>query len=779
MKRYIIGLLGFFSMELFSQNITDLAVMNEQAVEIQNENNVQISSVDDSVFINPDRIRYDQRCIQIEGQDVFVFSGAFHYFRVPRPLWRDRFRKLKEGGFNCVETYIPWNWHERCMPCSPKDDSCLDMEDLVEFLQLAEEFGLYVILRPGPYICAEWSGGGFPQWLMQKKPARTTFDVWLQSADPEFIRWTEHWYRAVCHVVAPYQLTRKAKGETGIILFQIENEFNRVKWFSKETKKDYLAQLAQIVRKNGIDVPIITCWTDEARNVGEGVLNGVVDMVNSYPRFAIEKNFGRQIARQLQMGGAEKPLICGELQGGWMSEVGGKLSWEQEGLLPVQTQNITLYALQHGFCGINYYMTVGGTNIDDWGARQMTQTYDYAAAIAEDGSTNERYRRFQGLGRLLQEHGTRIARANAVSIEYISTDPDVKLALRQAVNGDRYYFVRTEEHTRQHFGTLQTEDLTLDFALEPFGSLLYYLPAGANKGDWLPKLPDTETRPIVKADTICLAVTSLPDPLPTHWSKLKKGETIDHRGIYGRHFIYYRTQALQGRLLEVGRIGHKLINGTDADEVLLTVGGKRLTPIKEETYCAYYQLPGDSTKKDKVEIIMLFDSKGLHHHTKKEVEDYWGIGPNYMRCAGKDLPLEYAYTEYDKGISFSQGGTGTDIILTANNHLEAPSLLNWYSCSFTLPMQPAGVWFPYYFRLEHTGNGFIYLNGHCLGRCYEKGPQQEYYLPECWLNFGGENRLILSMYPTGEETAIKKAEIIPVTWKAEKRSKRSASCNLK
>ena len=71
-----------------------------------------------------------------------------------------------------------------------------------------------------------------------------------------------------------------------------------------------------------------------------------------------------------------------------MSEVGGKLSWEQDGLMPVQTQNITLYALQRGFCGINYYMTVGGTNFDDWGARQMTTTYDYAAAIAENGLGN-------------------------------------------------------------------------------------------------------------------------------------------------------------------------------------------------------------------------------------------------------------------------------------------------------------------------------------------------------------------------------------------------------
>ena len=90
-----------------------------------------------------------------------------------------------------------------------------------------------------------------------------------------------------------------------------------------------------------------------------------------------------------------------------MSEIGGKLSWDQDGLMPVQTQNITLYALQRGFCAMSYYMTVGGMNLDDWGARQMTTTYDYAAAIGENGSTNERYRRFQGLSGLLMKHGTK------------------------------------------------------------------------------------------------------------------------------------------------------------------------------------------------------------------------------------------------------------------------------------------------------------------------------------------------------------------------------------
>lgn len=758
-------LLGIVPMFMFAQNITDQAVMNDKSADIYSYQEDNLSTVDDSIFLYSDRIRYDNRCIQIEGKDVFVYSGAFHYYRVPQPLWASRFSKLKEAGFNCVETYIPWNWHEQRMPKSVNDESCLDMRQLEDFLEMAEDFGFYVIARPGPYICAEWSGGGFPQWLMRKKPAKTKFEAWLQSNDPEFMRWNEHWYKAVCRVVASHQITHKEKGKPGVILFQVENEFNRIKWFPSADKKDYLVKLTELTRKYGIDVPIITCWTSEARNVPEGPLNGVVDMVNSYPRWEIEKNFGRLINQQLKSQPG-KPLISGELQGGWYSDVAGKLSWKQDGVAPVQTQNITLYALQRGFCGISYYMTVGGTNFDDWASRQTTTTYDFAAAISENGSVNERFRRFRGLAELLKEHGAKIARAVLTPVEYSTTDADVKLALRQAANGDRYYFIRTEEHTRQHFGTLQTSDLTLDYALEPFGAMVYYLPAGSSCGEWWPKLPETMARPTVKADTIRLLPTcQMADPLPTRWTKLKKGEHLDEDGIYGRHFVYYRTKAPEGEVLEIGRIGDKLINGSEADEVLVSVHGKIVPLLREDAHCAFYQLPGDAASGNLTEVLMLFESKGLHHHTKQIVEEYWSIGINYARCAGKDLKLEYAYTEKTRGIELSKG-----------KQMERPAAgqtedfpLTWHTYSFVLPLQPEGVWFPYHLRLEHSGNGFVYLNGHCIGRCWQKGPQYEYYLPECWLNFGGENHLAISLRPTADGAEIRKAEIVPITQVAEKK----------
>ena len=117
-------------------------------------------------FAQPDRVSYDGKGMIIEGKEFFTYSAAFHYFRCPQELWRDRFKKIKEAGFNTVETYVPWNWHEREMPANIDDYSKFDFTDLKAWLKMAqEEFGFYTIVRPGPFICAEWSGGGYPQMV--------------------------------------------------------------------------------------------------------------------------------------------------------------------------------------------------------------------------------------------------------------------------------------------------------------------------------------------------------------------------------------------------------------------------------------------------------------------------------------------------------------------------------------------------------------------------------------------------------------------------------------
>src|SRR5436305_1530589 len=109
-----------------------------------------------SVFA-ADRVTYDKQCLTIDGKDTFIFSGAFHYFRCPKELWRDRLIRIKDAGFNTVETYVAWNVHEPTAPASLEDFSQVkNLQDLDDFLSLADSLGLYTIIRPGPYICAEW-----------------------------------------------------------------------------------------------------------------------------------------------------------------------------------------------------------------------------------------------------------------------------------------------------------------------------------------------------------------------------------------------------------------------------------------------------------------------------------------------------------------------------------------------------------------------------------------------------------------------------------------------
>ena len=699
-----------------AQNMTDLAVMNDRSAEgrvVQSD----YSTVDDSVFIHPDRIRFDDRCVQIDGKDQFVLSGTFHYFRTPQPLWRDRLQKLKDGGFNCVETYVPWNWHEQEMPASPDDYSKVDMTELEQFLSLADSLGLYSIIRPGPYICAEWSGGGFPQWLMQKKPAQPKYEVWLQSNDPVFMQWNEHWYKAVCEVVKTHQIQNRPKGQGGVILFQVENEFNRIKWFPKEAKRDYLEQLTRIARLEGIEVPIITCWTSEARNVKEGPLNGVVDMVNSYPRWNIEKNFGRLINQQLKSQPG-KPLISGELQGGWYSGVGGKLSHEQEGVEAVQTQNILLYALQRGFCAVNFYMAVGGSNFDDWAARDITTTYDFAAAIGEDGTLTDRYYRLQALAPFLYQHGTRIARAKELYPTYSTTDTLVQLALRQTADGDRYYFIRTEDYCRRHEGTIQVDGLSIPFQLEPFGSMLYYVEWSNNKGTWWPQHMAAQTK-LVTSDSITITLKRSPHS----FQKLR--QTLKHKGIR-RHPVCYRTFAPAGALLEIGRTGKGVVNGSSADEVLVCVDEKLLQKENENEEYVSFSLP--KCKRKQIEVLMLYDPKGLHHHTNKQVEEHWNIGPDYVKADGKKLELKMAYNDSKMDV-----------------------LLSWYVGSFE-PIPSNSIC---HLRIQHKGNGFLYVNGHCVGRVWEDGPQQDYYIPECWLHSDKPNHVTVSLYGSSVSCSIK------------------------
>ena len=730
------------------------------------------------LFPHSDRIRYDSQCLTIDGKDSMIFSGAFHYFRCPKELWRERFQKIKDAGFNCVETYAAWNWHEQEMPAETNDFSKVtDLQDLDDWLAMAEEFGLYVIIRPGPYICAEWDNGGLPQWLELKKPAKPLRDkVWLRTDDPVFMAWSKHWYDAVCPIIAKHQITRKAPGQPGVILFQIENEYDFWNLDSK-AKINYLQNLATWARADGIDVPLFTSETSVERNQPSGPLHSVFDCLNTYPGWNIEKEYGSAI-KTLRKDQPDAPLATTELQGGWFANVGGKLSEEHEGMTPAEIQNITLFAWQNGMTLTNYYMLFGGTNFDDWGSRTLLTSYDYNAPIREHGGVGERYQRVWALGHMLEEHGPKLVRSHAADIDTTATDNDVKIAERVAQDGSRYIFVRTENHSLSRTGTahvkekgVNSTEWVFDYQLEPFGSRLLYLAPGvsdARQGKWLPEAAPAIIRPTDDLPP-SVAITQaqiFKDPLPTRWISLAPGELVEAHGALDTHFLYYRVAGVPGATVT--------LESYSGDDILAVAAGHLLPDSGKENGKHKFTLP-----KGADELVALYENHG-HPNFGPELGMLNGI--RSVQGASDHDPLQFSLgdfhgTECQRGEAFSDPRTTLDpsqwnTFAVAEDAASAPdALLTWYRFNFEVPAVKSTLWVPWHLHLEAKGNGFIYINGHALGRYWQAGPQHDFFLPSCWLNFGSgkANVVALDLRPVDKGVSLQSVSVAPDVAFAEKR----------
>lgn len=138
----------------------------------------------------------------MDGKEFHIYSGAMHYFRIPCEYWEDRLKKLKAAGLNTVETYVAWNMHQ------PTEDGGFNFEgqnDLFEYIRLAQKVGLYVIVRPGPYICAEWELGGFPSWLLKYN------DIQLRCYSEPYITFVKNYFDVLIPKLAELQLSKGGK----------------------------------------------------------------------------------------------------------------------------------------------------------------------------------------------------------------------------------------------------------------------------------------------------------------------------------------------------------------------------------------------------------------------------------------------------------------------------------------------------------------------------------------------------------------------------------------
>jgi len=360
-------------------------------------------------FPQPHFIRYDSHCFTVNDRDTFLFGACFHYPRCPRELWHDRLLKLKAAGFNVIETYIFWNYHE-------PEEGQVDLSEFEDFVKLVGGMGFYMIARPGPYVCAEWDSGGFPRWVIKRRFP-------LRSNDPDSIRTSQHWFSEVLPVIARHQVTHSGP----IILMQVENEYDYWK-LPDDQKREYVRALANMAWQGGIDVPLITCWTKQVRDRQDPDFSRMLDTCNFYPKWDITRETTPALGK-LRQEQPDAPMGVTELQGGWFSEFGGQLSVDQEGVNGPQLNMLSKTVIEQGVTFFNYYMGFGGTNFD-WAAQNLTTTYDYAAPLREPGGLWEKYYAARGIGDSLRVFGRVLARADAVTGAASSTNPQVSVTLR-------------------------------------------------------------------------------------------------------------------------------------------------------------------------------------------------------------------------------------------------------------------------------------------------------------------------------------------------------------
>ena len=308
------------------------------------------------------------RKFYMDGEEFHIYSGAMHYFRIPQEYWEDRLLKLRAAGLNTVETYVPWNFHE------PKKGqfNFEGMLDIVKFVETAQNLGLYVIVRPGPYICAEWDFGGLPAWLLKDKNIR------IRCWDKTYIKAVEDYFKVLIPKLVPYLETNGGK----IIAMQVENEYGS---FGRDKK--YLYWLRELMRDLGVDIQLFTSDGEDRYFFSGGGI----------PEDWMVANFGGYNEHRfddLKLLQPDKPLMCGEHWCGWFDRWGTKHHTDNA----EESLGRSLDGFFKEDANFNLYMFHGGTNFGfSSGANYYdcycptTTSYDYGAPLNEYGGYTEKY----------------------------------------------------------------------------------------------------------------------------------------------------------------------------------------------------------------------------------------------------------------------------------------------------------------------------------------------------------------------------------------------------
>lgn len=386
------------------------------------------------------QVTFDKNSLIVDGKRVFIRSGAFHYFRTPgAELAKDRFMKLKAAGYNTVDLYLNANYHTR----KEGEYDFSDIKDIRKILEIAKEVGLFVIIRPGPFINAEVNAGGLPFWLLKKQgviPRNRIGSEYHYS--PEYMEFVRDWYDKTIPVINEFDNT---------IAFQIENEYA-----TDEMDEEYMRELYQMARDRGITCPI---FHNDAYNAG--LWADVIDIYASdiYPYINPNQNWKQDhfcfdtvdnLEDMVRSVKENAPIFIAEMQGGWFDKWDG-IGYKQmrEALGDEQINIMTKTAISQGCTMFNHYMAVGGTSWDDLACDEVYTSYEFTAGIDEYGSIQPNFYKAKAINYFLQSFGL----SNTDERENLDLDENIYAVKRKDYeNNCNWLFIRN----------LNENDITFD-----------------------------------------------------------------------------------------------------------------------------------------------------------------------------------------------------------------------------------------------------------------------------------------------------------------------------
>ena len=647
----------------------------------------------------------------LNGEPFVVKAAEVHYPRIPRPYWEHRIQMCKALGMNTLCIYVFWNLHE---PREGQFDFTGN-SDVAEFCRLAQKNGMYVIVRPGPYVCAEWEMGGLPWWLLKKK------DIRLREQDPYFMERVRIFEEKVAEQLAP--LTIQNGGP--IIMVQVENEYG-----SYGENKDYITQIRDIIketwssRRQGVQDDTSSTKGSRKSNVLRSAmplgssknslspclpdsleknlpilfqcdwssnfeLNGLDDLVWTM-NFGTGANIDEQFKRLKELR-PDAPLMCSEFWSGWFDKWGANHETRPakdmvDGIDEMLSKNISF----------SLYMTHGGTSFGHWaganspGFAPDVTSYDYDAPINEYGGTTEK---FFKLRKMMQKYSKE-------PLPAIPAPPAMMISIPPFELTERADIILGADSLVMNSPLLTMEEMD-----QGWGSMLY-----------IATLPEISTESVL---------------------------TLNEGHDFAQVFIDTAYVGKIDRVRNEKSLRLPAVKKGQELKILIEAMGRINFGRAIKDYKGITESVTLTTEQDGHE---------LSWNLKR-----WNIFtiPDNLATARKAL---------DEAKALAAGGTQESSMFNLQSSMFKGS--GYYRGYFTL--NKVGDTF---LNMEAWGKGQVYINGHAIGRFWSIGPQQTLYVPGCWLKKGKNEVIVLDVVgPSLQAYAPSIANALKVTSTSKKRS---------